>query len=45
MSADEPLYRAVYPEGTHLASSRNTDGAFRGIYHCAGLLTISSRSL
>ena len=32
MSADEPLYRAVYPEGTHLASSRNTDGAFRGTY-------------
>lgn len=32
MSTDEPLYRAVYPEGTHLASSRNTDGAFRGTY-------------
>lgn len=32
MSADEPLYRAAYPEGTHLASSRNTDGAFRGTY-------------
>lgn len=32
MSTDEPLYRAAYPEGTHLASSRNTDGAFRGTY-------------
>lgn len=32
MSTDEPLYRAVYPKGTHLASSRNTDGAFRGTY-------------
>lgn len=32
MSTDEPLYRAVYPEGTHLASSRNTDGAFRGTH-------------
>lgn len=32
MSTDGPLYRAVYPEGTHLASSRNTDGAFRGTY-------------
>ena len=32
MSTDEPLYRAVFPEGTHLASSRNTDGAFRGTY-------------
>ena len=32
MSTDEPLYRAVYPEGTHLASSRNTDSAFRGTY-------------
>ena len=45
MSTDEPLYRAVYPEGTHLASSRNTDSAFRGTYHCARLLTIPSRSL
>ena len=32
MSSDEPLYRAVHPKGTHLASSRNTDGAFRGTY-------------
>ena len=32
MSTDEPLYRAVYPEGSHLASSRSTDGAFRGTY-------------
>lgn len=32
MSKDEPLYRAIHPEGTHLASSRNIDGAFRGTY-------------
>ena len=26
------LYRVKYKEGTHLASSRDTDGAFRGFY-------------
>ena len=26
----EDLYRAVFPDDVHLASSKNTDGAFRG---------------
>jgi len=27
---EEPLYRAIIPEGTHLARSNSTEGAFRG---------------
>lgn len=30
MANQEPLYRAIIPEGTHLARSNNTEGAFRG---------------
>ena len=30
MANEEPLYRAIIPEGTHLARSNNTEGAFRG---------------
>lgn len=30
MANQEPLYRAIIPEGTHLAHSNNTEGAFRG---------------
>ena len=30
MANQEPLYRAIVPEGTHLARSNNTEGAFRG---------------
>ena len=27
----EQLYRAVHPEGTHLASSKDTEGSYRGV--------------
>ena len=30
MANQEPRYRAIVPEGTHLARSNNTEGAFRG---------------
>lgn len=30
MANEEPLYRVIIPEGTHLAHSNNTEGAFRG---------------
>ncbi|OMG07939.1 hypothetical protein BKH06_12680 [Actinomyces naeslundii] len=30
MANEEPLYRAIIPEGTHLARSNSTEGAFRG---------------
>ena len=30
MANQEPLYRAIHPEGTHLARSNSTEGAFRG---------------
>lgn len=30
MANEEPLYRAIIPEGTHLARSNNTEGTFRG---------------
>lgn len=30
MSGSEDLFRAVFPDDVHLASSKNTDGAFRG---------------
>ena len=30
MASEEPLYRAIIPEGTHLARSNSTEGAFRG---------------
>lgn len=30
MANQEPLYRAIIPEGTHLARSNSTEGAFRG---------------
>ena len=30
MANEGPLYRAIIPEGTHLARSNNTEGAFRG---------------
>ena len=27
----EQLYRAVHPEGTHLAASKDTEGSYRGV--------------
>lgn len=30
MNGSEDLYRAVFPDDVHLASSKNTDSAFRG---------------
>lgn len=30
MANQEPFYRAIIPEGTHLARSNSTEGAFRG---------------
>lgn len=30
LNGREDLYRAVFPDDVHLASSKNTDGAFRG---------------
>jgi hypothetical protein len=30
LNGSEDLYRAVFPDDVHLASSKNTDGAFRG---------------
>ena len=30
MSSKDSVYRVIIPEGTHLAHSNNTEGAFRG---------------
>ena len=31
MENREQLYRAVHPEGTHLAASKDTEGSYRGV--------------
>lgn len=31
-SAQPQLYRAIHPVGTHLAESKTTKGAYRGMY-------------